>query len=196
MFLETPELANAAAQTPALKTRTGGNGPLNGSPTPLIFLGANRVMDIDREWMTEGTPRENENWRMKTIGEVVMHDTPLTKQQNINVLSMAAPDLHLTDPNRAEGTVHAGVLEDLFNTFYAGFTMAEKAFSGSTIPINTGPIGAGGFDNNKVVVNLMQQLAAAVVSQQTGVHIDLKFWYYDDNPRDRNKHHYKYVHNI
>ena len=181
MFLETPELANAAAQTPALKTRTGGNGPLNGSPTPLIFLGANRVMSIDWEWMTEGTPRENENWRVKNIGEVVMHDTPLSKQQNINVLSMAAPDLHLTDPNthpKEQST--PDVLEDLFNTFYAGFTMAEKAFSGSTILINTGPIGAGGFTNNKVVVNIMQQLAAIVVSQQSGHQVNLKFWGYND----------------
>ena len=53
MFLETPELANAAAQFAVtgqpLTTRTGtkDTGPLKGSPTPLIFEGANVVMDID-----------------------------------------------------------------------------------------------------------------------------------------------------
>ena len=64
--------------------------------------------------------------------------------------------------------------------------MAADEFPGKTILINTGPIGASGFHNNKAVVNVMQQLAAIVVSQQTGTQVNLKFWAYNENdPRNK-----------
>jgi len=191
MFLETPELANAAAQTKPLVTRTGGSGPLNGSPTPLIFLGANRVMAIVPELAVAATKgdRTTEHWRTFSVAELIKDDVPLDKSQKINVLSMAAPNLHLKTPHdqwKDQATME--VLEDLFNTFYAGFTMAKKAYPSSPILINTGPIGAGGFTNNKVVVNVMQQLAAIVVSQQTGPNVvNLKFWGYGDAGQPANK---------
>jgi len=180
MFLETPELANAAALG-SLLTRTGGAGPLHGSPTPLIFVGANRVMNIDSKWMVEhhtsgSQQREDENWRSKdvSVGDVLQHDVPLKTAQNINVLSMAAPYL----PDTPGGKADLPVIWDLFNTFDAGFTLATTAYPGKPILINTGRIGAGGFHNSPVVVNVMQQLAAIVVSQQIGSQVNLKFWGY------------------
>ena len=182
MFLETPELANAAALG-SLLTRTGRAGPLHGSPTPLIFVGANRVMNIDSKWMVEHhTPgsqqREDENWRSKAVpvGDVLQHDVPLKTAQNINVLSMAAPYL----PDTPGGKADLPVVWDLFNTFDAGFTLATTAYPGKPILINTGRIGAGGFHNSPVVVNVMQQLAAIVVSQQIGSQVNLKFWGYQN----------------
>jgi len=188
MFLETPELANAAALG-SLLTRTGRAGPLHGSPTPLIFVGANRVMNIDSKWMVEHhTPgsqqREDENWRSKdvSVGVVLQHDVPLKTAQNINVLSMAAPYL----PDTPGGKADLPVVWDLFNTFDAGFTLATTAYPGKPILINTGRIGAGGFHNSPVVVNVMQQLAAIVVSQQIGSPVNLKFWGYQNTPKEKN----------
>ena len=129
MFLETPELANAAAQSPSLLTRTGHNGPLGGSPTPLIFLGANRVMDIGGKylWMTTkpggSSDRADENWRKQPINTVLDHDPPLTNAEPINVLSMAAPYLP-TKSDYKDQTTQA-VVDDLFNTFDAGFTWRQ-----------------------------------------------------------------------
>jgi len=193
LFLETPELASAA--TNSLLTRTGGVAVLRGTPSPLIFMGAHRVMNIESGWMVQpNVPRDQENWRAKSMGEVLSHDEPLLMTQKINVLSMAAPNLQKDKPT-PEDQSKPEVLQDLFNTFYAGFMMAHNADQNSSILINTGPIGAGNFHNNKAVVNLMQQLAAIVVSQQTGAHVNLKFWYYDEN-KPRNDAVYQTVNNI
>ena len=168
MFLETPELANAAAQTPRLYTRTGTeDGPLDGSPAPLTFVGANRVMDIDEE-LTKG-----DKWRDKSVGvpELENYDKKLAKPEQINVLAMAAPKL---PENGYKAT--PDIVKDLFNTFVAGFTLATTThgFDNKKILINTGPIGAGAFKNNRVVVAVMQQLAARHVGN-----VSLKFWTYN-----------------
>jgi len=192
MFLETPELANAATQSSSLATRTVGRGPLNGNPTPLIFMGANRVMDIKpvlSQKPNKDDPPDKEYWRTYSIAKLIENDVPLTKEEPINVLSMAAPYL---PPNSGpvDQTTPA-VVDDLFNTFDAGFTLtvdvSQAEFPGKQpILINTGPIGAGGFHNNKAVVDVMQQLAAIVVSQQTGTQVNLKFWAYNDQYQGRN----------
>jgi len=192
MFLETPELANAAAQTHALTTRGGSAKPFQGSPTPLIFMGAHRVMEIDRKKLADG-----DQWKSDSVADLIKGDTPLPatiagtmiEPETINVLSMAAPRLASATPALQ---TELDVVKDLFNTFDAGFTLAvdvsQAEFPGKPILIDTGPIGAGdkGFKNNKAVVNVMQQLAAIVVSQQTGTQVNLEFWAYNDKPT-RNK---------
>jgi len=185
MFLETPELANAAAQFAVtgqpLTTRTGtkDTGPLDGNPTPLIFEGANVVMHIDSKWMVAlphgSKDRADENWRKQPPNTVLDHDMPLLKAKSINVLSMAAP--YLPNPDPKDQTAPA-VVDDLFNTFDAGFELAKTA-GGKTI--DTGPIGAGGFHNSPVVVYVMQTLAA----KQVGV--NLNFWGFSLLKKDTQK---------
>jgi len=185
MFLETPELANAAAQPATggagaeLDTRTGGFGPLNGSPTPLVFMKANRVMDINPvlgKKPNKGDPREKEYWRTYPIAKLIENDVPLTNPQEINVLSMAAP--YLPKNYQPKDPITKENVRDLFNTFVAGFSLAKTAAGGGNILINTGPIGAGGFNNNRIIVYVMQCLAA----RQVGV--DLTFWGYKTDHTD------------
>ena len=181
MFLETPELANAAAQPatgrPPLHTRTGNNpysGPLEGDPTPLIFVGANRVMDIDQAILNGTGTQGNEPWETAQFpGTFKSADRALPsgpiKPAQINVLAMAAPDVSKTTSSKAA----PDIVKDLFNTFVAGFSLARSdVHKGETVLINTGPIGAGAFKNSPVVVNVMQQLAA---KQED---VNLKFWSY------------------
>ena len=101
---------------------------------------------------------------------------PLPKAESINVLSMAAPYLP-PNPDPKDQTAPA-VVDDLFNTFDAGFELAKTA-GGKTI--DTGPIGAGGFHNSPVVVYVMQILAA----EQVGV--NLNFWGFSLSKTDTQK---------
>jgi hypothetical protein len=161
LFLETPELANvaavnAAAQNPPVITRTGKDpGVLQGSPTPWIFLGVNRVMDLDQKVVG------HDMWKTITVNQLNAADVPLTKMpEKINILAMAAPLLPQFGP---KATVP--ILEDLFNTFVAGFSLARAAGNGQPIHIHTGPIGAGVFYNDRAVVYVMQVLAAMEVGK-------------------------------
>ena len=174
MFLETPELANAAAQTPSLYTRTGkgDTGPLEGDPTPWIFVGANRVMAID-PFLAEGSPRENENWRKLPVADLIKYDVAQSKAQPINVLAMAAPKLP-KNPTKAQQAA-LPVVKDLFNTFDAGFELAKRAPGvGGMKTIETVPIGTGIYNNSKVVVYVTESLAAMQVN------VNLDFWGFTD----------------
>ena len=84
---------------------------------------------------------------------------------------MAAPRLYETK----KAPFELDTIKDLYNTFTAGFELAkEVAGTGKRVTINTGPIGAGGFDNNKYVVFVLQWLAAEHID------VDLKLWAYSD----------------
>ena len=82
---------------------------------------------------------------------------------------MAAPRLDKT----TKAPFELDTIKDL--TFTAGFELAKQlAGTGKRATINTGPIGAGGFNNNKYVVFVLQWLAAEQID------VDLKLWAYSD----------------
>ncbi|MFO0956496.1 MAG: hypothetical protein U0800_03405 [Isosphaeraceae bacterium] len=171
MFLETPELANAAALPKPIITRTGNNpGVLQGSPTPWVFSNVNRVMAIS------SAATKNDAWRTITVDQLKAADVPLAAAQNINVLSIAAPKLSQTGPKAT-----LPIVKDLFNTFYAGFSLAYSMGGNQPIRIHTGPIGAGVFYNNRTVVYVMQRLAAMMAGK-----VNLTMWGYDtpSNPTE------------
>jgi len=163
MFLETPELANAAA-TKSVDTRIPNetpskiDGPLEGSPQPWFFGNVTRVTTIDTAAIGDVT---------KASRDLVDKSSTVHAPQSFNVVAIAAPKL----ASKADQT-NPAVVQDLFNSFMAGFTLA-RAHASTTQPwINTGAIGAGAFNNSRTVVYVLQDLAA----RQLGV--NLKWWGY------------------
>src|SRR5262249_54040974 len=125
-------------------------GPLQGSPQPWLFTAVKRTMAIDTKSI--GDPREFDSVSLKTIDQA---STPIPAQ-SFNVLAMAAPHLE----SKTADTAALPVVEDLFNTFVAGFRLARQDASVAHPLINTGAIGAGDFNNNRDVVFVLQDLAA------------------------------------
>lgn len=168
MFTETPELANAAALG-TLYTRSPQKlGVKQGSPAPLIIRGVHRTMQVS-----------------PTLSRSVLGNIPpgaMNAQadpylgaslgfQPFNVLAMAAPDLN----TQVSGKIPIDIIEDLFNTFVAGFRLAKYVADAqsATVTINTGRIGAGVFGNNIYCVHALQRLAAEYLKIRT-----IKFWGY------------------
>jgi hypothetical protein len=60
-------------------------------------------------------------------------------------------------------------LEDLFNTFVAGYTLAKEDKPNTLI--NTGPIGTGDFQNDPQVIYVMQNLAWRQIGQ-----VSVRYW--------------------
>ena len=172
MFLETPELANAAA-TKKIDTRVPNDpnntsavaGPLEGSPEPWLFTDVQRTMAIN----TADLGRFND----ADVARVDQYSTALPASQTFNVLAMAAPKL-----NSPADAATLPVVMDLFNTFVAGFTLAKQGASVSSPLINTGALGAGVFNNSRQVVFVLQDLAARYVG------VNLQFWDYDPSTPD------------
>lgn len=171
MCCEMPELANAAAwaatQQPKVVTRSGGSKVKEGSPVPLVFVGVHRVMEIDLDHPSFYGHLEAVTY--KQLEKKLKLKKPA---QEINILAIAAP---LIDPPSPQEATSLDTIEDLFNTFVAGFQLAKDVRGGSPTLINTGPIGTGAFHNNRYIVYVLQRLAA----HQVGV--DLKFWAYPDD---------------
>jgi hypothetical protein len=174
MTLETPELANAAA-TGAFKIRipnvagTSPTGPEDGSPQPWIFHHYNHVMLID------GPTVEKQGGISKVTIDKLNKDVTLTAAHPVNILAIAAPKI----VKSAQDTL--SVLDDLFNTCVAGFTLAKRSTpAGERTLINTGRFGAGFFNNGIKIVFVIQELAARYVG------VNLKFWGYvpADQPSD------------
>ncbi|MFO0888414.1 MAG: hypothetical protein U0790_04615 [Isosphaeraceae bacterium] len=182
MFLETPELANASAFGVQTRVPNGTQGdvqaPLNGSPQPYIFFDVHKTMTIDLldPRLTDKSPGDLYSKVTKSdLDQLSRLDATPYK---FHVLAMATPDLSHTSFSPTDPRV----LQDAFNTFVAGFTLAkgESQKHGFSTPlIDTGKIGAGAFKNDVVAMFVMQELAA----RQVGV--DLKFWYFDkDKPTE------------
>ncbi len=163
MFLETPELADAAALPRPIITRTGTDpGVLQGSPTPWVFQNANRVMNLDPHVVG------HDHWKTIPLAQLDAADGRLPAAQRINVLAMAAPKLSQTGPKAS-----LPIVKDLFNTFGAGFLLARGLGGNQAVRVHTGPIGAGVFYNDRTVVYVMQRLAAQWVGK-----VNLTMWAY------------------
>jgi hypothetical protein len=159
MVLETPELANLAAQVPRPKTRDGdGKGPMASNPTPKIFRHVRRTIELQKESL------KDDKWKTIAIKDFLHVTKPLPANQVFNVLALAVAHLTSSDDQKKQETIN-----DLFNTFDAGFRMTNHS-GGQDSVINTGPIGTGNFKHDHRVVYVMQHLAA----QQTGV--NLVYW--------------------
>jgi hypothetical protein len=157
MMLEMPQLANAAAK--GFITRTGSDpGPLKGDPEPLIFYNVWRSVALAAELYG----RAWENW---DLDKILKDETPLKNNQQLNVLAMAVPSVKYDDTKaKALETI-----EDLFNTFVAGYTLATKA---NKSQVNTGNIGTGDFKNDQETVYVMQKLAL----QHVGPSYKVAYW--------------------
>lgn len=161
MICEIPSFAAviAANQDPkrpgwcALRTRVGGaasNRVLLGNPTPWLFEGITRTLNVVNCY--------GKQFDTFPLAQILMDALPVN-EPNLNVLAMAAPRLY---SNKLPEQTNLNTIRDLFNTAYAGFILARQsaAQDKKQCLINTGPIGAGLFDNNKIVVYLAQRLAA------------------------------------
>ena len=171
MCCEAPELANAAALSPGLRTRSPGKEVLAGSPTPVILMGVHRVIEFYSD--RPGHPYGTDEFRALDIHRPQDYIRRLNPAVQFNVLAMAAPHLPDRTPEQQFGrdTIH-----DLFNTFVAGFTLAAESAKaeGRHATVNTGKIGSGDFNNNSNVVYVLQGLAAELVG------VNLRFWGYAD----------------
>jgi len=171
MCVEMPELADLVAtgnnKGEEWRTRSGEDGVLKGSPTPLVIKDVRRVLEIKNLYGNKLDSCSEKNLE-KSI-------TVLDSSQTVNILAMAAPHLRSKKP---KFQLSSETAQDLFNTFHAGFTLAEKQTSeGKRCTICSGKIGCGAFNNDYRLVYLLQAFAA----QQTGVSLRL---YYGKNQKE------------
>jgi hypothetical protein len=188
MFLETPELANLAAAAyfapaSAVMTRVsnGTSSPtdeaLAGSPYPWIFDGVQRVMSIDTNPPKADGLTRNELVN-RTTAELSDHSHPLASAQRFNVLAIAAPYIPKGASGQADNT-SLPVIEDLFNTEYAGFSLVKRNSKVANPLVNTGALGAGAFNGSRAAAYVTQYLAADL----TGVNIQM--WGYTQSAIDQ-----------
>lgn len=175
MFSEIPALAAwLAANLDALRsgwstlrTRLGtgsnDNRVLQGNPTPWIIEGVTRVLNVVNCYGPQ--------FAQISMAQL-MKDAKPVNQPGLNILSMAAPKL--LQRSLPEQT-NIDTIHDLFNTVYAGFSLAKASAdkANKRCLINTGALGAGVFNNNKIVVYLAQRLAAYQLN------VDIKICGYD-----------------
>jgi hypothetical protein len=161
MALTMPQLANAAANH--YHTRSQGHrGVLGSNPDPIVLTNVQRSIELDKGLYMDG-------WLSMTLDGIKKATHPQTpSNQHLTVLAMAVEKV----AKKWEEQSDIKTLDDLFNTFVAGFTLAKNIKP--NVIINTGPIGTGDFDNDPKVIYVMQNLAA----QQVGG-ITLRYWAYD-----------------
>jgi hypothetical protein len=162
MALSMPQLADAAALNYYTRTQ-GKEGVLNSDPTPLVLQNIQRSIKLDASLYRDG-------WKSQTVAQIDAHLTPQIPNQNLHVLAMAVEKLV---PGTDEQKTDIRTIEDLFNTFVAGYTLAKETMNGTVI--NTGPIGTGDFNNDRKVVYVMQHLAL----QQIGG-LTVNYWGLND----------------
>jgi hypothetical protein len=160
MALTMPQLADAAAL--GYHTRSQGHpGVLGSNPEPLVLTNVQRSITLaDGLW--------KDGWLTIPLEQIKTTTTPQKPNQHLNVLAVAVEKLDGSKEQQSD----LKTLDDLFNTFVAGFTLAKHIKP--NMIINTGPIGTGDFQNDKKVIYVMQNLAA----QQVGG-ITLRYWGYD-----------------
>lgn len=184
MCCEVPELANAAALSPGLHTRSPGKEVLAGSPTPVILMGVHRVIEFYSD--RPGHPYGTEEFKALDVHRPQDYIRLLSSAVQFNVLAMAAPHLPDRSPEHQFGR---DTLHDLFNTFVAGFTLAAEAAKseGRHATVNTGKIGSGDFNNNPNVVYVLQGLAAELVG------VNLRLWGYSTVEAKRAGYYYEAI---
>lgn len=169
MALEMPQLASAAApgfpdKTKGFHTRTNGDvGAEVSSPEPLLLTHVHHTVFMDSGLTS------NDGWKTIDINKIEDHVHPLPSNQVINVLAVAVPNL----AGSKEDPKSQKTINDLFNTYVAGFTLAlhHQSPSLTATVVNTGPSGTGVFLNDKETVFVMQNLAAMQVGK-----MDLTYW--------------------
>jgi hypothetical protein len=184
MCCETPDLANLAAWQDKdaqgdwrshLMTRTQvGKENLAavgcGDPTPIVIKGLHRVLDLKAQEHFSHAGLESKSF--EEIRTIVDRGV-LSTEDAFNVIAAAAPNLDATPKHKPKDEA---TIVDLLNTFVAMFALAQKqSGAGKSIVVNTGPIGCGNFGNNRIVVYVLQALAAAHVSLKDD-EFALKFW--------------------
>ena len=170
MALSMPELANAAALKYSTRTK-GPEGPLNSSPEPLLFRNIQRTLELSEKLYREG-------WKSYSLTDLKNSKTLLIPQhpnESAHVLAIAVEKLSGTKAQITAAQTDIKTIEDLFNTFVAGYTLAKQDAPGAFI--NTGPIGTGDFNNDKQTVYVMQSLAWMQIGGVT-----VRYWgeTYDD----------------
>jgi hypothetical protein len=188
MCCETPDLANLAAwqekdahgdwnshlmtrRTSVNKEKVAAVGC--GDPTPIMIKGLHRVLNLKaKDNFSHGATLEGKSF--EEIRTIVNNGVfPGSASETFNVIAAAAPNLN-TAPTH--GAKDEATVVDLFNTFVAMFALAQKqSAGGKSIVVNTGPIGCGNFGNDRIVVYVLQALAAGLVSLKDK-EIALKFW--------------------
>lgn len=160
MALTMPQLAEAAAL--GYHTRSQGHpGVLGSNPEPLVLTNVQRSIKL-------GAGLYRDGWLTMTLDQIKKATEAQTPNQRLNVLAVAVEKVDKSWAQQSD----IKTLDDLFNTFVAGFTLAKNIKPNVTI--NTGPIGTGDFQNDPKVIYVMQNLAA----QQVGG-ITLRYWGYD-----------------
>jgi Poly (ADP-ribose) glycohydrolase (PARG) len=160
MALSMPELANAAAIGYSTRTK-GSEGPLNSSPEPLLFKNIQRTLELSENLYRDG-------WLSYSLKDLQASKTLLIPQhpnQSARVLAIAVEKL---DGSKTQQT-DIKTIEDLFNTFVAGYTLAKEDSPGAVI--NTGAIGTGDFKNDPQTVYVMQSLAWRQIGQ-----LSVRYW--------------------
>jgi Poly (ADP-ribose) glycohydrolase (PARG) len=160
MALTIPQLADAAAI--GYHTRSQGHpGVLGSNPEPLVLTNVQRSIELDPKLYKDG-------WKTIPLEQIKKYTYPQKPNQHLSVLAVAVEKV----ARKWEEQSDVKTLDDLFNTFVAGFELAKNIKPNVTI--NTGPIGTGDFENDAKVIYVMQNLAA----QQVGG-ITLRYWGYD-----------------
>jgi hypothetical protein len=169
---EIPELANAAGLrfasgfTFLVTRKPQSSKPGEGFPFPLVLRNAWRTMNLPSglDITQKGYPD----------GEII--GWAIKQPHQLNVLAMAAPKLANHDLSTQKDKT---VVNDLVNTFVAAFTLARDAAEPRRALVNTGPIGAGNFNNNAYLVYVLQVLAARLVG------VDIVLFMYDSPRKDK-----------
>lgn len=159
MAQETPELlAVCADKDPktggTYQTRyhtvvsNSGGKVITGVPTPILIKSVHRVLALDANKLYGDKLYSIPTDKIEKGYGITVLDKPV----KYNLLAMAAPRLVTSQQQFALPTIH-----DLFNTVYAGFSMANK-----DCMIHSGLIGCGVFGNHPYVAIILQVLAAQI----------------------------------
>lgn len=145
--LEMPYFMALLLKTNALETRSGGTGPGEGFPTPLILDGLYRFFDANALYYPQ-------------IYEGNVDVTILDQPYPSPLVCLAAPDLRTHNVSRYDPKV----VGDLFNTFLANFELIRKfqETKGADAPtiVDAVKVGGGAFKNDETLIYCMQKLAA------------------------------------
>lgn len=172
MMYETPDMLSALFEEQPLRTRIDGEGPMEGNPAPLLFEGVHRVLNIDGSLYGFGMDgQENLYRKNRNIQEgnlVSQLDQPIT----YNSLAIAAPRLSNESKNR-----DIEPLADLFNTLYAGFSLAKASATNNnaiqesiSCLIHSTLIGCGMFKNDRSCSICLQALVANHLGVSLTIH--------------------------